>query len=358
LQSALQKHAAIPVAVGSGTINDLTKLAANRADRPYLCVATAASMDGYTAFGASITHEGSKQTFSCPPPAGVIADLDVIAAAPTPMNSWGYADLTAKVTAGADWILADALGVEPINPEAWRLAQEHLREWIAAGGDIPARNPEAIRRLLEGLNRSGLAMQISQSSRPASGAEHQFSHLWDMQHHTHNGVAPSHGFKVGIGTLAMTALYECLLQMPLENLDVDACCAAWPDENVWRDKIGKWFGENELAAVALRETRAKHDEPDKLKEQLNHLRAAWPQLRQRLREQLIPLDTLNQMLQSAGAPVKPEQIGISRQRLRNGFWQAYCIRRRFTALDLAVRIGRLEDCLDQIFGRRGVWPND
>ena len=66
LQSSLRKHEAIPVAVGAGTINDVVKLAAHRAGRPYLCVATAASMDGYTAFGASITYQGSKQTFNCP----------------------------------------------------------------------------------------------------------------------------------------------------------------------------------------------------------------------------------------------------------------------------------------------------
>ena len=53
------------------------ELAAHRAGREsYLCVATAASMDGYTAFGASITHEGAKQTFSCPAPRAVVADLD------------------------------------------------------------------------------------------------------------------------------------------------------------------------------------------------------------------------------------------------------------------------------------------
>src|SRR5438105_4877062 len=73
LEASLKQHDAVPVAVGSGTINDLTKLAAHRAGRSYLCVATAASMDGYTAFGASITYQGSKQTFECPAPVGVIA---------------------------------------------------------------------------------------------------------------------------------------------------------------------------------------------------------------------------------------------------------------------------------------------
>ena len=78
LECSLAGHDAIPVAVGSGTINDLTKLAAYRIRRPgYMCVATAASMDGYTAFGASIAHRGAKQTFECPAPVAVLADIDV-----------------------------------------------------------------------------------------------------------------------------------------------------------------------------------------------------------------------------------------------------------------------------------------
>src|SRR2546421_912504 len=97
LTTALKKANAIPVAVGSGTINDLTKLAAHRAGRPYMVIATAASMDGYTAYGASITAKGSKQTFDCPAPRVVLADLEVIATAPAEMNAAGYADLLAKV---------------------------------------------------------------------------------------------------------------------------------------------------------------------------------------------------------------------------------------------------------------------
>ena len=96
----LESTAAIPVAVGSGTINDLTKLAAHRVNRPYMVVATAASMDGYTAYGASITASGSKQTFDCPAPRAVLADLEVIASAPPGMNASGYADLLAKIAAG------------------------------------------------------------------------------------------------------------------------------------------------------------------------------------------------------------------------------------------------------------------
>ena len=62
------------------------------------------------------------------------------------------------------------------------------------------------------------------------------------------------------------------------------------------------------------------------------------------------------MLREAQAPTEPEQIGITRERLRRSFWQAFCIRRRFTALDLAARTGLLDSCLDYIFGPLGLWP--
>ena len=356
LESCLRQHEAVPVAVGSGTINDLTKLAAHRTGRPYLCVATAASMDGYTSFGASITHQGSKQTFHCAAPAAVIADLEVIRAAPPAMNAWGYADLLAKTTAGADWILADALGVEPIDPRAWSIVQSRLREALAEPAGVRAGQKEAIGRLIEGLLLGGFAMQASQSSRPASGAEHQFSHLWDMQHHTHHGSAPSHGLKVGIGTLAVTALYECLLTKPLQELDVDAHAATWLEEAAWVRRACERFGEGELRAVAIREISAKNVSPAQIRTQLDQLRSTWPQLAGRLRQQLLPSASLREMLRGAGAATEPEQIGISRARLRESFWQAFFIRRRFTVLDLAVRTGELDSCLDKIFGPNGVWP--
>ena len=72
----------IPVAVASGTLNDIVKRAAHECDRPYMAVATAASVDGYTSFGASITKDGFKQTLTCPAPRAVVADLDVLTAAP------------------------------------------------------------------------------------------------------------------------------------------------------------------------------------------------------------------------------------------------------------------------------------
>lgn len=339
IQNALADHDAIPIAVGSGTINDLVKLAAHRCGRRYLCVATAASMDGYTAFGASITHRCSKQTFDCPAPLAVVADLEVIARAPAEMTGWGYADLSAKITAGADWLLADALGVEPVDALAWDIAQSRLHEALGIPLNIAA--------LVEGLMLAGFAMQHHKTSRPASGAEHQFSHLWDMQHHMHEGHAPSHGAKVGIATLAVTAFYEALLDIDLSQINTDALAAAWPDDATWLARAEACFADPELLAVARRELAAKAVTRDELHTQLKRLQTVWPDLRLRLKRQLLPLPELKQRLQTAGAPVEPEQIGISRARLHDSFLAAYFVRRRFTVLDFAMRAGVFESAVCQ-----------
>jgi glycerol-1-phosphate dehydrogenase [NAD(P)+] len=358
LQEALGSSRAIPVAVGSGTINDLTKLAAHRCGRPYMVVATAASMDGYTAYGASITYRGSKQTFDCPAPRAVIADLDVIGAAPREMNAAGYADLLAKAVAGADWILADAAGEEPLDQAAWETVQHFLPAWVANPGGIARAEPEALRRLVTGLLMSGFAMQSARSSRPASGAEHQFSHLWDMQHHTHDGAAPSHGFKVGIGSLASLALYEVLLRRGLDQVDVDAAVANWPSPEAIEARVAFLLGSGDLATKALEETRAKYLTPGALRAQIEHLRAGWPALRARLMRHLQPFQNLRALLHEAGCPTEPEQIGIARDRLRHSYEQACAIRRRFTVLDFAARLGVLDSALDELFAPGGAWSSE
>lgn len=354
LQLAIEPGQAIPIAVGSGIINDLTKLAAHRLNRPYMVVATAASMDGYTAYGASITSHGSKQTFDCPAPRAVLADLEVIAKAPRGMNASGYADLLAKVAAGADWIVADALGVEPIVPDVWNTVQKLLPEWVAAPAEIARAEPAALRRLVNGLMMSGFAMQAARSSRPASGADHQFSHLWDMQHHTHDGIAPSHGFKVGIGTLASISLHEELLGRDLSKLNVEATVANWPTLAALQAEIQSLFGAGELADKAALEMEAKYLPPAAVQQQLLRLREVWPELQGKLTRHLLPLSQVRSMLQTAGCPCEPEQIGISRQRLRQSYRQALFIRRRFTVLDLAHRTGLFDDCLDSLFEPAGA----
>lgn len=323
---------AVPVAVGGGTVNDLVKRAAFVAGRRYLCVPTAASVDGFTSSGAALVKDGLKQTLPCPAPLALAADTDVLKAAPPEMAAAGYADLAAKIPAGADWLIVDALGLEPVRPDVWQLVQPELREWL---GD-----PADFEKIFLGLAATGYAMQLYRDSRPASGAEHLVSHVWEME-----GIEASHGFKVGIGTLAVTAMMTEVFRLSAAELRRVASPPSGPEER-----------EREIAALLSRGVYGdaagiamkKFLSGKELQERRALIASQWELTAERVLQQLIPFDEMKRQFQRAGCPVHPAEIGLVPADFRNGFRRAQLIRKRYTVLDLAYEAGILDLLLDRM----------
>lgn len=353
IRDALRGCGATPIAVGSGTINDLTKLASHEAGRRYMVVATAASMDGYTAFGAAITRNGFKQTIACPAPRAVVADLDVLVRAPAELTASGFGDLIGKVTAGADWILADAVGVDRIRSEIWSMVQPAVREVVAEPERVASGDAAAVDRLFTCLVMSGLAMQAARSSRPASGSEHQFSHLWEMGG-LHGQTEASHGFKVAIGTVAVAALYERILARDVDRLALEVG-SRWPSLAEMEAEIRSAHADPALADQAVAQSRAKYVSAGQLEVRLRAIRARWPRLREQLRAQLLPAGEIRRILARADCPSDPLGIGIDPARLRASYGAARQIRSRYTVLDFAAETGTLGPILDELFAPDGFW---
>ena len=348
---------AVPVAVGSGVINDLTKRSCGELGLRYMVVGTAASMDGYTAYGAAITKDGMKQTLDCPAPLGCIVDSAVAAQAPAEMTASGYADLIAKVPAGADWMIADLIGSEAIHPLAWRLVQDPLRDTLANPAACAAGDEREVRKLCEGLVMSGFAMQAMGSSRPASGTEHQVSHYWDMEDLAFNGRPVSHGFKVGIGTLASTAALEYLLEQDLAKIDVEQLVAAWPaDFQTVNATFPSVFpGRPAHVTRAGLEYAKKFPARDALRAELTKIRDQGPALQAMIRGQILPFGDVREALKQVGAPYEPEQIGVTRARFRETFLGVPYMRARYFGLDLVLRLGLMDGLVERLFGAGGVW---
>ena len=272
------------------------------------------------------------------------------------MSASGYADLIAKIPAGADWMLADAVGSELLDEFAFSVVQDGLKDALCYPAGVRAGNVAKVEQLAEGLLLSGFAMQATQSSRPASGAEHQFSHLWDMEHLKYNGASVSHGFKVGIGTLASTAFIEMLLDTPVETLDVEKCVAAWKSwEETEKDIYRIFDNDPEFVARGLVETKGKYVDKEGLRRQLQRLQKAWPALSGHIRRQIIPFGEVRRRLELVGAPYEPEHIGVSRAKFRASFEKIPYMRSRFTVIDIAFRCGWMEEWLDKLFGKGGIW---
>ena len=345
----------VPVAIGAGVVNDLVKRAAAVAGQPYAVVGTAASMDGYAASGAALLDGDFKRTLPCPPPIAVLADLHVLAAAPRPMAAWGYGDLAGKIVAGADWILADALEVDPVSPAVFDLVQSGLEGWLQRPDRLAAGDPQALAGLMGGLLVTGFAMQAHGTSRPASGSDHQFAHLWEMEGLAVAGEPVSHGACVGIGTVAMLALYEWLLGQDLSALDIDRAVTAQPSAAAEDETVAAAFPEVGMAASAAAEMAAKRPTADVLRRRLKRLVAVWPDLRPRLAARLPSAARMQARLATVGAPSHPSEIGVGPAALAADYRRARLIRRRYTLLDLLADMGRLDEAVDALFAPGGFW---
>ena len=352
-KESLQPNELVPVAVGAGTVNDLVKRTSCELGLPYLCAPTAASVDGFTPNGAALLKDGFKQTLPCPAPRVVAADTEIIAKAPAYLASSGFGDLASKIIAGTDWIIAEkagtagALVAPPIDPVCWAMCQNGLLPSLNASVDAAKGSPEAIGALFQALAITGFAMQYYKDSRPVSGTEHLFSHIWEMEDLSVNGVPVTHGHKVTIGTLAATAITELFFSDPSGPPPVPTGFQR-PKKEERKAEAEAVFKTSRARDNIVKTVQEKLMDEDTVRAINQTFQDSWKEIRGKVLERLLPYRELKDLLSRAGCPLKPETIGISRMEAIATARKAHMMRNKYGILDLAWDMGNFESILAKI----------
>ncbi len=309
------------LAVGAGTIHDITRYIAREKGIPFLSVPTAPSVDGFVSPVAAMTLRGAKVTLPGVCPIAMAADTDILAAAPPRLISAGFGDLLGKYTALADWKISRLVTEEYCCDRIIALEEKALEELLANTEGIRLRQKKAVENLMYGLVLSGIAMLMAGNSRPASGAEHHISHFIEMNVINRSNDA-LHGEKVGVGLALCCDRYRALAQALTPALPISENTAL-PEEEIRRvfgplaEEIFKENEKNPLAGIDAQQ-----------------LREALP----RLREILLSLPSGEQVrswLRAAGAPCTLSDIGLSEEARDILFADSPFVRSRLTFLRLA-----------------------
>ncbi|KAB1189100.1 MULTISPECIES: NAD(P)-dependent glycerol-1-phosphate dehydrogenase [Haloferax] len=185
------------IALGGGKPIDVAKMAADRLECGFVSVPTAASHDGIVSGRSSIPEGDTRHSVAADPPLAVVADTELLAEAPWELTTAGCADIISNYTAVKDWQLAHRLKNVEYSEYAGALAQMTAELLVESADSIKPGLEESAWIVTKALVSSGVAMSIAGSSRPASGAEHLFSHQLDR-------IAPGralHGHQVGVGSI-------------------------------------------------------------------------------------------------------------------------------------------------------------
>jgi glycerol-1-phosphate dehydrogenase [NAD(P)+] len=330
-------------AVGSGTVNDLTKEMAQRCGKPYFVLATAASMNGYTSSIVALLEKGLKTTRPATPPVAVFADPRVLAQAPQELTLAGLGDLISKPYCGCDWKIASLVkGVEHC-PLPDQLLSKPFAEALTPLQDLGRGEPEAVTLLLRLLLVSGLSMAIAGTSSPASGAEHLLSHYWDMVHLRDHRPIALHGAQVGVASLVIDKLYWEILRHDFSSVRFKPS----PPHEQARMEVQSTFGT--LADAVWAEWSAKLT--DRSEHDLVRLQEHEATIKEEIAETLALGEQVRQTMIASGAPTEVGALGNAGEELVAAVLHGRKIRSRFTALDVAAELGLLAPFAERLTAR-------
>lgn len=326
------------VSCGSGVITDLTKQAAHLLELPYVLIATAPSMNGYTSSMAALTDSGIKQTLLVRPAEAIFADIGVLMSAPLPMVRAGLGDIVSKSVCSADWKLSHIVKKTYFCPLPFWITDRSEPLYLEAADEICRRTAHGIEVLTDGIMRSGLSMTVIGTSTPSSGAEHFISHYLDLMALIEGREKQFHGVQVGVATLIVLKLYDFVRGLRVkEKVSLRKLKKNYPSKDEERCRIEQKFGA--YAKGVEDEYFKKYLNWDEKEREIEWVIENWGRLWKDLEPYLRPAGPVERALRVSGSAVNYRDLGRRRDEVLDALFNAPYIRGRYTILDLIADLG-------------------
>ena len=333
----------ILIAVGSGVINDITKICAVSFGKPYFVVATAPSMDGYASNSASMIRDGLKVSLPAICPEVIIGDTDILKTAPRQMLVSGLGDMLAKYVSICEWRISNYVNGEYYCEEVASFVRAALKKCTDNAVGLLSGNDESIEAVFEGLVACGQGMEFAGASRPASGVEHYISHVWDMRGLEFGTPVTAHGIQCAVGTLLAVKLYGRLKGIK-PSYDKAVSSVLKFDFGKWSEELRGFLGKSAEAMIAQEKRDGKYDK-EKHALRVKRIIDGWEEILGIIEGELPTTDELKELFESVGLPTSPEVLGHSEDEVYTTFLCTKDIRDKYVLSRLAFDLG----CTEELF---------
>ena len=327
--------------VGSGVINDIGKILSKTAGLPYIIAGTAPSMDGYASATSSMAVDGLKVSLPSRCADVIFGDTDVLKEAPMRLLRAGLGDMLAKYVSIAEWRIAHLITGEYYCEQVAQLVRSALRRCTDNAEGLLHRDEAAVRAVFDGLVLGGKAMAYAGASRPASGVEHYFSHIWDMRALEIGTHAELHGIQCAVGTLTAVKLYEQVRTIRPDREKAAAYVAAF-SYDAWAAELRRFLGRSAESMIALEAKEGKYDKR-KHAARFAVIEENWDAIMRILDEELPASKDLERMMRAVGLPTSCAELGIDRACAQMTFRATKDIRDKYVLSRLAWDLGILDE---------------
>lgn len=327
------------IGIGSGVINDIGKILSHISGKPYIIVATAPSMDGYASATSSMSRDGLKVSVNSRCADVIIGDTDILKNAPAHMLRSGLGDMLAKFVSIAEWRIAHLITGEYYCEEVAQLIRTAVKKCVDNARGLMAREESAVEAVMEGLVIGGIAMAYAGVSRPASGVEHYFSHVWDMRSLQFGTPVQLHGIQCAAATLTAVKLYEQVKTFR-PDYEVAAKYVESFDYDVWSGQLKDFLGASADTMIALEKTEGKYRK-DTHKARFDRIAENWDSILAILEEELPSAEHLQLLMSEVGLPTDLSALGVDSADARLTFLATKDIRDKYVLSRLGWDLGIL-----------------
>lgn len=331
------------IGIGSGVINDISKIVSAVTSSAYIIVATAPSMDGYASATSSVTRDGLKISLNSRSADLIVGDTDILCNAPIKMMQAGLGDMLAKYVSICEWRLGHLITGEYYCEEVASLVRSALQRCVDNAAGLLNREETAVLAVFEGLVITGLAMKYAGCSRPASGMEHYISHSIDMRYEAFGTPLSLHGLQCAIGTLITARLYEKLLEITPDRQKALEHAAQF-DLPAWHSRLHTLLGKGADTMIELEKKEHKYD-LSMHRQRLERILSNWEEIRSIITEELPSAAAIEQLLDSIQAPKALSEIGTPDQLIPEIVRATKDIRDKYVFSRLAWDLGILDELL-------------
>ena len=334
------------VGVGSGVINDVCKILSNLTKRPYIIVGTAPSMDGYASATSSMSRDGVKISLNSRCADVIIGDTDILKTAPLHMLKSGLGDMLAKFVSIAEWRIAHIITGEYYCEEVAQLIRTAVKKCVDNAEGLLAREDAALEAVFEGLVIGGVAMAYAGVSRPASGVEHYFSHVWDMRGLEFGTQVDLHGIQCAMATMKAVELYEKVLAVKPDYEKAKAYVDAFSLAD-WNTQLRAFLGSSAETMIDLEKKEGKYRK-DTHAARFALIQENWENILQILREELPTTEELCKLMDTVGISRDLATIGVDQEMAKQTFRATKDIRDKYVLSRLAWDLGILEELCETL----------
>ena len=329
------------IGVGSGVINDIGKIVANVTKSEYIIVATAPSMDGYASSTSSMSMDGLKVSLSSKCADIIIGDTDILKNAPLKMLKSGLGDMLAKYISICEWKIAALITGEYYCDEIASLVKDALKKCTDNAEGLLSRDETAVSAVFDGLIACGTAMAYAGVSRPASGVEHYFSHVWDMRGAEFGTNVNLHGIQCAFSTYIALGIYEQIKKIVPDREKALKYAESF-DLGLWNDDLRAFLGRSAEAMIAQEIKEGKYNKA-KHKKRIDIIINNWDEILKIIDEELPDIDYITELFKETDLPTDYVAAGVDKNILKMTFKATKDIRDKYVLSRLCWDLGIIEE---------------